>query len=267
MREPTLRWSSSGQQRAIAFAPHPDDEAIGCAGTLIRHRQRGDSVQSVIVTDGSRSVALGLDSRAMRACREKEARQAAARMGVDCRWLGLEEGGWSDEDGRRAIRRTLAEADPTIVYAPSRIDYHIEHRRVAGVLATALGELRSQAEVRIYSVQVPLTPLLANLVHDVSDLDAQIRSVVACYASQRESVMVAARLRRYAVRLYRVANSVEAFFSLPARDYVSLHTRPEARFRPLMMRAWTDPLAVLVGLPERIVWRRWGKGEARSELR
>lgn len=248
-------WSSSGHERVLAVAPHPDDEAIGCAGTLIRHRQQGDSVRSVVVTDGSRSRALGLDPQTMAKWREREAGEAAARMGIESRWIGLLESDWSDDEARQAIREQLVEADPTIIYAPSAFDYHPDHRRVARALAAAIAELQVQPEVRIYAVQVPLTPLLAGLVHDVSDLQVRIRSVLGCYASQRESIAITTRLRHYAARFYGRDSEVEAFCALTAEDFVSLHARPEVRFRPLMIRAWTDPLTVLVGLPERLSWR------------
>lgn len=37
----------------LVFAPHPDDETIGCGGTIALHRARNDQVKVIIVTDGS----------------------------------------------------------------------------------------------------------------------------------------------------------------------------------------------------------------------
>jgi LmbE family N-acetylglucosaminyl deacetylase len=260
-RRPVSRWGSSGSERVVVIAPHPDDEAMGCAGTLVRHHQRGDSVRIVFITDGSQSRALGLDSASMRTHREKEATEAASRMGADYQWSGLREGDWSDQEGHAAIRRAFVEVDPTVVYAPSSIDYHPEHRRVARTLAAILAEWSPAPEVRIYAVQVPLTPLLTNLIHDVSDLEAAIRSVLVCYPTQRESVMLTLRLRRYAARFWGAASQVEGFCSMPAGMYASLLERPPTRFRPLWIRAWTDPLALIVGLGER---RSWSKFASRA---
>ena len=250
------RWSSSGRERVLVIAPHPDDEAMGCAGTLIRHHQSGDLVRVVFMTDGSRSRAFGFDAASMRRLREAEAIRAAARMGASCDWVGLREGDWSDEDGRAAVLRALKQTDPTVVYAPSLIDYHPEHRRVAKMLGAILGEGRAAPEVRMYAVQVPLTPVLTNLVHDVSDLEGAIGAVLACYPSQRESVMPMLRLRRYAARFYGASNQVEGFCAIPASAYALLHARLPAKFRPLSGRAWTDPLAIVVGLAERMTWSR-----------
>ncbi len=40
---------------ALVFSPHPDDECLGCGGTIIRKKQAGSTVKIVHLTDGSRS--------------------------------------------------------------------------------------------------------------------------------------------------------------------------------------------------------------------
>ncbi len=36
--------------KVLVIAPHPDDETLGCGGTLSRHKQEGDELYWVIVT-------------------------------------------------------------------------------------------------------------------------------------------------------------------------------------------------------------------------
>jgi LmbE family N-acetylglucosaminyl deacetylase len=248
------RWTSSPPERVLVIAPHPDDEAAGCAGTLIRHRRAGDIVRLAVVTDGSRSRALGFDKTAMAEQREREAAAAAAHLGARLEWMAFREGEWSDPEGREAIDRLLAEMDPTIVYAPSNIDFHPEHRRVAEVLAATLSRCRRKPEIRIYAVQVPLTPLLTNMVSDVSDLEASIRFVFGCYASQQGSLLSSLRARRYAACFYQGNGLAEGFCTMPPDLYIARHSRPLARFKPMAVRAWTDPLTLIVGMTERIRW-------------
>lgn len=38
--------------RVLVIAAHPDDELLGCGGTLIRHADRGDEIQSIIMCEG-----------------------------------------------------------------------------------------------------------------------------------------------------------------------------------------------------------------------
>ena len=41
--------------RVLAIAPHPDDETLGCGGTLLRHQASGDQISWLIVTRGDES--------------------------------------------------------------------------------------------------------------------------------------------------------------------------------------------------------------------
>ena len=39
----------------LVVAAHPDDEVLGCGGTIIRHVEAGDHVQILIVAEGATS--------------------------------------------------------------------------------------------------------------------------------------------------------------------------------------------------------------------
>jgi LmbE family N-acetylglucosaminyl deacetylase len=246
---------TTGHERVLVVAPHPDDEVAGCAGTLIRHVRLGDSVRLAVVTDGRRSAALALDPHAMAAQRETEARLAAARMGIELRWLAFREGEWTESQCRTALGRIIAETMPTIVYAPPP-DFHPEHRRTARVLAESLTDAGSSADVRIYAVQVPLTPLLTNLVHDVSDLQDEIRSTVTAYTSQETSITSSLRARRYTASFFGAGERAESFFAVRPDVYAAFLCRAPSAFRPMGQRAWGDPLSFARGMVERLAWRR-----------
>jgi LmbE family N-acetylglucosaminyl deacetylase len=195
IRSDAARWSSSGTRRVVVLAPHPDDEAIGCAGSILKHVRCGDRVSIVIATDGRRSRMLA-DPTKMAEQRRTEA-AAAARLlgGVRVEWLGLREGEWDLRELQSRLEALLDDLEPDLVYAPSRIDFHPEHRRVAHALALALdsrlGARPRALAVRIYGVQVPLTPALANLVADVSDVAERCHAVLRSYTSQAGSAVTA----------------------------------------------------------------------------
>jgi len=38
-------------KNVIIIAPHPDDEILGCAGTILKHKQNGDKIAILYITN------------------------------------------------------------------------------------------------------------------------------------------------------------------------------------------------------------------------
>jgi LmbE family N-acetylglucosaminyl deacetylase len=101
-------------QRLVVFAPHPDDEALGCGGLIQQAIRAGAAVKVVMLTNGDGfRVAVERQFRALRvgpadyvrfaALRQQEARRALGALGVkpdDIEFLGYPDRGllplWSD---------------------------------------------------------------------------------------------------------------------------------------------------------------------------
>jgi len=69
-------------EKVMVFAPHPDDDIIGCGGSIARHMSLGDQVAIVYLTSGEAG-SLQCDASRLAALRENEARQAAQLLGVN----------------------------------------------------------------------------------------------------------------------------------------------------------------------------------------
>lgn len=81
-RKPT---NTGVKKSVLAIVAHPDDEILGCGGTLALHAQAGDHVTVVIAADG-RSGEGNPDDKPQRRC----AQQALEKIGVsDLRLLGF----------------------------------------------------------------------------------------------------------------------------------------------------------------------------------
>lgn len=74
---------------AMVFAPHPDDETLGCGGTILLKRRRQVPVRIVFLTDGSGSHLKLLSREELRDIRAREAVEAARELGVDASCLHL----------------------------------------------------------------------------------------------------------------------------------------------------------------------------------
>lgn len=240
------RWEPGG--RVLVVAPHPDDETLGAGGVIALHRRHGDPVRVVIVTDGSASRAPGTVSAQSMARRRAEEVAAAVRLlGVaELILLDLPEGDWDAPLLCERLAPLLDDVD--VVYAPSCVDFHPEHMRVARYLA---GMLRPSQKVRVYALGVPLTPFLANLVADIRSVQAVKNDALACFTSQQTALSSLARLARYRRALYGIAHS-EVFWEMPAQSYRDIMDYgawdwKDTPFRGIRPRPFSDLLAFLRG--------------------
>lgn len=254
--QPAL-WRSPGGARVLVIAPHPDDE-IGCGGALLLHTRAGDEVQVLYVTDGRASRAGGLTPDEMAARRREEA--AAVRPVLrlaGAHWLGLRENEWEESALVPTMRDLLRETAADIVYAPSCVDFHPEHVRVARCLAQAMQDPATRHPmVRVYQLQVPLTPVLVNRVAPIESVVHTLVAAMRLYQTQLGSVERCLRMKRYSASFYGLAKFAEEFWEIDPAAYSRIHARSagiavDGRFRSVRARPFTDPLAYLLGLDAR----------------
>lgn len=259
VRSDAKRLIPTGSDRVLIVAPHPDDEAMGCVGTVLLHVRSGDRVCIAVATDGRQSKVIA-DPVEMALQRRREACTAARLMQVErLELIGLPEGEWSVSQLQASLRALIEEIEPGVIYAPSRIDFHPEHFKVAHALALALAAISAprtnDIRIRVYQVQVPLNPLMSNVVTDVSAVLSDYEAVLRAYESQAGSIRSAYRQRRYSASLHRIAGQAEEFWELSAQRYAAVHAESPARwpdvFRGLRDFPLSDPLAYLAGMNER----------------
>ncbi|AKD04538.1 bacillithiol biosynthesis deacetylase BshB1 [Pontibacter korlensis] len=114
----------------LAFASHPDDIELGCAGTLISHVDAGYKVGIVDLTVGE------LGTRGTPEVRLQEAADAAKVMGISVRDnLGMADGFFqNDREHQLKVIEVLRKYRPEIVIANAIHDRHPDHGRGSALL-------------------------------------------------------------------------------------------------------------------------------------
>ncbi|WP_200799981.1 PIG-L deacetylase family protein [Jatrophihabitans endophyticus] len=131
------------RERVLAIGAHPDDVEIGCGGTLLDHRRRGDRVSILTLSRG----AVGGDQRQ----RLDEATATADAIGAQLLFGDLPDTEIDDGiDTIRMIERVVRTVDPTVVYVHSRHDNHQDHRAVSTATTSATRGVR-----RVFAYQSP----------------------------------------------------------------------------------------------------------------
>ncbi len=115
----------------IIVACHPDDETLGCGGTLLRHRSRGDKIHWIIATSIKEDCGF---SRKAVAQREKEIKAVAAAYRFEKVYrLEMPTTRVGEVPAQERISRISAifhAVRPNTVYLPFRADVHSDHRLV-----------------------------------------------------------------------------------------------------------------------------------------
>ncbi len=169
----------------LVIAPHPDDEAIGCGGTLLQHALAGDRVVAAFLTSGE----LGLESLPKDLAwkvREEEAAAAAEILGVAAlEFFRLPDwtAGEHVEEGAGKLAQVLQREAPGLVYLPHAAEWHPDHRAALTIFTAAL--LREEIpvpEARAFEVWTPLSEY--DCVEDISATMRGKLAAVRCYRSQ-----------------------------------------------------------------------------------
>ncbi len=128
--------------RALVLAPHPDDEALGCGGTLLLMNRGGTATTTVYATCGERL--YGEPSADVASARKSEATEASRMLGcLEPLFLDLADGGLqaSRNDLYLRLNYVIRQIQPDIVFAPSPVDHHEDHTLLAAVALNLFNSL------------------------------------------------------------------------------------------------------------------------------
>jgi bacillithiol biosynthesis deacetylase BshB1 len=178
----------------LAFAAHPDDTELSCAGTLAKHINLGDKVGVIDFTKGE------LGTRGTPEIRMKEASKSAEILGLSVRDnLSFADGFFeNDHEHQLKIVEKIRQYKPDIVIANAIRDRHPDHGRASEIVKTAVF-LSGLAKVETtdqdgkaqepwrpktllnYIQSIPITP---DFVVDVSGFWETKMKAIQAFASQ-----------------------------------------------------------------------------------
>lgn len=110
------------------ITPHPDDETLGCGGTILKHAENGDRVYWIIITQMNKE----FFSEYQIQCRQEEIK-AVQNEYKFFRTIefAYNASNLNDVNMKNLIEdlgRVFIEESPHIIYAPYRNDAHSDHR-------------------------------------------------------------------------------------------------------------------------------------------
>jgi N-acetylglucosamine malate deacetylase 1 len=224
----------------VVISPHPDDEAIGCGGTIRKHVLTGDAVHTIFLTSGEAGGHGRLAEDTLQ-LREREARHAADILGLATIEF------WREPDGHlrahslvvERLRRTLDHLRPSLLYVTHEKEMHPDHRAAMRIVRRAVSTLNgSVPEVWMYEVWTPLQTM--DRVEDISQVIQDKVKAVRAYRTQCDAM----RFDEAVLGLNRYRGEMHSW---PGGDYAEIFRtlrffgvdkRPASQRSPSL--AWTN---------------------------
>ncbi|HEY1435542.1 MAG TPA: PIG-L family deacetylase, partial [Thermoanaerobaculia bacterium] len=181
--------------RILVLAAHPDDESFGAGGALAASVGKAEAIRVWIATDGTGQE--GVEAAAApeyAARRRKEAAQAAAALSLDApRFGGLPDRGLADAGPAlaAAVAAELEEFRPDLVFCPSPVEIHPDHRALAEALYARVAASRGGdadhdwmrfLRIAFYELSHPLLP---NTLVDIAAHAEKKEQALAAFVSQQ----------------------------------------------------------------------------------
>ena len=166
--------------KILIVAVHPDDETLGCGGTLLKHKANGDEIHWVIATDIKESNGFTKESVEKRDDELKEVEKlydfdSVHRLGLST--MRVDEYSMSELIAK--ISTVVNEVKPNIIYLPFKGDVHSDHRHIFDAAYSCTKSFRYPFVKKIYMVETlsetefaPSTKedsFIPNVFVDVSD--------------------------------------------------------------------------------------------------
>ncbi len=131
------------KRKVLFVAVHPDDETLGCGGTILRHAASGDEIHWLIIT--AINVENGWDKQRVES-RQKEIAVVSETYGfsstqnLEFPTIMLDTIPMNDLIS--SISKVIMTVEPGIVYLPNRSDIHTDHQTAFKAVASCTKSFR-----------------------------------------------------------------------------------------------------------------------------
>ena len=146
----------------LVIAAHPDDEVLGCGGTIARHTINGEKCYVLIMSEGITS-RDDIPTHDRRKKEIKKLRKQTEQAGRILSVAGIEFNSFPDNrmdgvdllDVVKKVEETIDNYRPEIIYTHHFGDVNIDHQIIAQAVETATRPVKGNPVKEIYSFEIP----------------------------------------------------------------------------------------------------------------
>lgn len=183
------------QKKILVIAPHPDDETLGCGGTILKHKSQSDEVNWMIVTKAYSEDGW---SEKLISDRENEIKMVYDMYGFNNLYrlnyptTRLDTIPFSEMI--KSLNKNIHDFKPQIVYLPNFSDIHSDHQIVFKAAWSVLKSFRSPFIERIlmyeaiseteYMAPLSGNAFQPNFFSDITDFFDSKMEIMRIYKSE-----------------------------------------------------------------------------------
>ena len=149
--------------KVLVLAVHPDDETLGCGGTLLKHKDNNDQIHLLIATSID-------ETHDYYEKREREIEQISKLYGFksvnNLRLKTMRVDEYSMSELVVKISNLINSIKPNIIYLPFLHDVHSDHRKIFEAAFSCTKSFRYPFLKKIYMMEtLSETEFVPNLIH------------------------------------------------------------------------------------------------------
>jgi len=136
--------------KVLVIAVHPDDETLGCGGTLLKHKNNGDKIHWLMCTDID-------ENNEYFTKRQNEIKKVSSLYDFDSiinlklKTMHVDEYSMSELIGK--ISKIINDIKPDTIYLPFKGDVHSDHRKIFEASYSCTKSFRYPFIKKIYMIE------------------------------------------------------------------------------------------------------------------
>lgn len=172
-------------EKIVVVAVHPDDETIGCGGTIIKHLDRGDEVHCILVTKGNAGQKEIWD-------KVKDTYRFTSVTELDFPELVLMDK--SLNELIPPLSKAISSIQPQTIIIPNRSDAHSDHKAIFSAVASCTKAFRYPFIEKVLMMEVisetdfalplPEGQFIANYYVDITKEFEKKQEILKIYESE-----------------------------------------------------------------------------------
>lgn len=219
-------------KKVLVLAPHPDDEVFGLGGTISFLKNSEANITVCYFCDGSGGIKEMRDEkREMRdnrlaQIRKEEAERAGNILGINKQvFFDHPDGKLASGDSiNKTLKSLIEEVSPDIIFTPSFLDNHPDHRAVNEILVNVL---HGDEKFEIWAYEI-WTPFFPNRIVDISPVIDAKKRAMGEHKSQLDSrgyEKAVLGLNQYRAEINNIEGYAEAFLAASPKIYKELYKK------------------------------------------